>query len=341
VPVVYRQLRPEDEAGVRELWAEVFGDDPEELGRAWRAAEQEYPAHTLVAVGPDDTLLGAARYTVRHLRDRAGRPRRVGHLQELAVRAAARRQGHGRRLLQETVTALHREGCAWALVLPGPEAAGFYAHHGWQPFALPVCEGALATDLPPRAAPYAIRRYDPLAEPGGWAALAAVYAADSARRPLSLVREPRYWQASIAPRVLGAQPWLRPPGTFLAAAQPAPAAELAGYVLVHWWHVHDGAAGHFEVSELCTRPGHEAATVALLTALGEHAAAQDCRMGWGRLFVPREPAIEQAIGRLLRHPEWSDFVVLQACPVAPELDAGELAALLAATGAICWSLDVL
>jgi hypothetical protein len=34
-------------------------------------------------------------------------------------------------------------------------------------------------------------------------------------------------------------------------------------------------------------------------------------------------------------------VVLQACPVAPELDAGELAALLAAPGAISWSLDVL
>jgi GNAT superfamily N-acetyltransferase len=341
-----RLPRAADEPAILDLWAAVFGEDRDELRRACRAADPAWLERTRIAVAADGRLLGAASYSVRRLRDAAGRPRRVGHLGYLAVRAEARGQGHGRRLLEATLDALRRARCVWAMALPGPGAAGFYARHGWRAVPLLVCEGTPITAGPAAASAYAVRPYDPTTEPGGWAALADVYAADSARRPLSLVREPSYWAASIAPRVLGQQDWLGPPATLLVAAHPTAPEHLAGYVLVHWWHLHDGppgdVPGYFQVSELCTRPGQqEAATTALLQAVGQVAATQDCRMGLGRLFVPREPRIEHAIGDLLRDPEWSTFVALQAAPLMPALDDAQLTALLAAPGAVCWSLDVL
>lgn len=76
--VACRRLCLEDEAGVLDLLAEVFGDNRQQLRQEWRAADPVYLERTCVAVAPDGTLVGAASYAVRHRRDPAGRPGRSG-----------------------------------------------------------------------------------------------------------------------------------------------------------------------------------------------------------------------------------------------------------------------
>jgi hypothetical protein len=282
-------------------------------------------------------FVGEACWSVREMLDGTDTRRRLGFLQRLEVAEAFRRRGYGTRLLEQALTVMRGEQCEWALALPSEEAGEFYARLGWRPVPLQVCEGTpYGGDLGQAAIGYVVRRYDPARESAGWAALAEVHSADATRWPLAMLRDADYWTTHVAACVSGDTTQLRPAGTFFVAARAATPAVFVGYVLVHWWHLHPECSCYFEVTELCTRPAEEHAEDALLAEIDRQAAAQACRMAWGRLFLPREPGIERAIAQVLRDPEWSTFRELRALPLTNQADSTWFTA----PGAACWSMDV-
>jgi hypothetical protein len=290
-----------------------------------------------LAVDDGGQPVGSATWSVLLTRDGSGAELRVGFIGHLEVHENLRRNGYGTLLLERLLTVMWRYHCEWALALPGHEAGEFYARLGWQAVPLLVCEGRPRPDEGERASMYAIREYDPTREPHGWAALADVYAADSARRPLSVARDADYWARHVAKRVSVDTGELRPRGTFLGASMPGAPHNLTGYVLVHWWHVHPATTCWFEVTELCVRPGQPGLQAALLAEVGKRAAALECSMAWGRMFLPRDAPIESAIEHVLRDSEWSTFVELRARPLGGQAGG----AWFAPPGASYWSMDVL
>jgi hypothetical protein len=167
-----------------------------------------------------------------------------------------------------------------------------------------------------------------------------VYDADSIRRPLALVRDTTYWEAHVAPRVLGQETWLRPPGFFLVATREGCPGELCGYVLAHVWEMEEPDSGWIDVSELCTRPGHERAAEPLLAAVLQQAAEGHGGLGWCRLFLPREPSVERAADPVLLDGQWEEFTTALIRPIGVELEDGKLDALLTDPRAVCWTLEL-
>jgi GNAT superfamily N-acetyltransferase len=336
----YRAIGREDADAVLELWAQALGEDRHDLERDGRRCGPGCLECTRVAVAADRTILAAGSFWIEERRDVAGRARRVGHLDLLATRPEARGRGYGGRVLEELVTAMRRAGCTWAMALPAGQATDFYKHRRWRAFSIPVCEGVPASEPSLRVGGYDVRRYDPLQESDGWAGLARVYDADSVRRPLALVRDIAYWEAHVVPRVLGQETWARPPGFFLVATKDESPVELCGYVLAHVCEMEEPATGWIEVSELCTRPGHERAAEPLLAAVVQRAAEGRGRLAWCRLFLPREPAVECAADQLLVDSHWGEFMTVLIRPIADELDEGRLDALLSDPRAVCWTLEL-
>jgi hypothetical protein len=298
---------------------------------------QNEPGQRRLDARASGAFVGEACWSVREMLDRAGARRRLGFLQHLEVAEAFRRRGYGTRLLEQALMAMHREQCEWALALPSEAAGDFYAQLGWRPVPLQVCEGTpYGGNLSQAFVGYVVRQYDPARESAGWAALAELHSADATRWQLAMLRDADYWTTHVAACVSGDTAQVRPAGTFFVAARAAMPAELVGYVLLHWWHLHPECTCYFEVTELCARPGDEHVEDALLAEIDRQAAAQECRMAWGRLFLPREPRIERAIALVLRDPEWSTFRELRAQPLTDQADSTWFAA----PGAACWSLDV-
>jgi GNAT superfamily N-acetyltransferase len=338
--ISYRPIRREDADAVLELWAGALGEDRHDVERDWQRSGPNRFECTQVAVAPDGTIVAAGSFWIEERRDGAGRARRVGHLDLLATRPEVRCRGYGGRLLEELVMAMCGAGCAWAMALPAEQATGFYTHRGWRAFSIPVCEGVPASEPSVRVGGYDVRRYDSLEESSGWAGLARVYEADSIRRPLALVRDTTYWKVHVAPRVLGHEASLRPPGFFLVATREDSPRELCGYVLAHVWEMEEPDSRWIEVSELCTRPGHEQAAEPLLAAVLQQAARGQGRVGWCRLFLPREPSVERAADRLLLDGQWREFTTVPLRPIADEFEEGKLDALLTDPRAVYWTLEL-
>jgi hypothetical protein len=51
-------------------------------------------------------------------------------------------------MLEELVTALRGDGCAWAIALPAEQPTAFYMRRGWRASSITVCEGVPASEVP-------------------------------------------------------------------------------------------------------------------------------------------------------------------------------------------------
>jgi hypothetical protein len=152
-----------------------------------------------------------------------------------------------------------------------------------------------------------------------------------------VARNDDYWATHIARSVSRDSGQPRPRGELFVAEKPSAPRKLLGYAVVHWWHLHPETTCYFEMTELCTLPTEDGVEAALLAEISKRAGLQDCNMSWARLFLPREPRIERAIGHALRDPRWSTFVELRAKRIVDQADERSFAI----TEAMCWSADVL
>jgi predicted N-acetyltransferase YhbS len=319
----YRPLRDDDEAAVLALWAETFEEDPQRLRHALLDNPRARRDQTRVAVAADGTVLSAMHYHQRELRDLDGTPRPVAGLAVVATRPEARRQGHAGRLIEQTIAALRADACAWSLLFT--DINPYYERYGWRTYATRYRQGLLAADQPASAGAYTTRGYDPRQAPGGWAPLAAVYAAYNARRPLTTVRDLPYWER-YAP-----EKFCAPNARVWVAAPAGDAGTVAGYVLAHF------TQETFVVLEIGVRADATEAIPALLAAVVDEARARG--IGMGRVYIPREPAIDAALAGIYQQVHEDYHHVLMGLPLAPGWDDARIAAIFAAPGAISWPAD--
>ena len=342
--VVYRQLRPDEEDALLDMVAAVMGDDRAERQRVLRdfADDPQRFERTYVAVTDDGRMLSAASYWVRHVRDVDGRPLRVGHVFGVATRPDARGQGYVGRLLDQTIAAMRREGCAWSVLFTREQARPLYARHGWRDRPLRYQGGALANDLPAIASPFMVRRYDPHHEPAGWERLATVYAAYNAVRPLTVVRDLAYWRGYAAWMF---SDWLTHDQTvFYVATCGADDHDLCGYVLVHFYDAEYarrqwGSPPWLFVSELGVCPGDEDALLALFSTVVE--VARQAGIEWGQGSFPHELPVDRVVQYLFGATRREDLSqgTMMARPIAPNFTEDHLEAIFAAPGAISWDCD--
>jgi GNAT superfamily N-acetyltransferase len=342
--VVYRQLKPDEEDALLDMVAAAMGDDRVERQRVFHdfADDPQRFARTHVAVSDDGSVLSAASYWVRHVRDADGQPLRVGHIFGVATRSEARGHGYAGRLLEATIGAMRQEGCTWSALFTREQARPLYARYGWRDRPLRYQSGSLGNDMSTMSLPYTVRRYDPRYEPAGWERLATVYAAYNVARPLTVVRDLAYWRGYAAWMF---SDWLTHDQTvFFVATRGAEAHDLCGYVLVHFYDAayarrQWGSPPWLFVSELGMCPGDEDALLALFSAVVDVAA--QAGMGWGQGSFPHEPQVDRVVQYLFGATRREDLTQgsMMARPITPHFTEDHLEAIFAAPAAISWDCD--
>ncbi len=135
-----------------------------------------------------------------------------------------------------------------------------------------------------------MRPYDPRQEPGGWDRIAAVDVAFNHRRPLTVVRDAKYWRAFAALRI---SDWMTNEGLVIYAAFRGEAApRLCGFALAEFY------PPGFQVRDMGVLPEEPDATLALLTTVAAEAGRRGIPLS-ARIYLPHEPQIDAALDRLL------------------------------------------
>jgi GNAT superfamily N-acetyltransferase len=324
-------MRAEEAPAVLRLWSEVF--ETSETYQAERLASD--PAahnHLYVAATSDGVIVSALHFLVTRRYDTDGQPRLVGEIDSVATRPEARRQGHAERLLLLAREALEQAGCDWSLLVATQQGRTLYERHGWRPFPEPWRRGSVVGIVPEQAAIYHVAPLDPLAEPDAWDRIAAVDVAFNQGRPLSVVRDARYWRSYAAMRVKG---WIETEGLVIFAAAHPGTPALCGYALAEFYPT------AFQIRDLAVLPAERAALTALLHAVAQESQRRGAPSA-ARLFLPRESwidaTVEQLFGVTLQHGHTQNGLMARA--LGPNFSEAQLDALFAAPGAIFSSIDL-
>jgi GNAT superfamily N-acetyltransferase len=340
--VIYRTLRPDEQDAVLDLWVAVLGDDRDIRKRVFCdfADDPQRFAHTHVAVAPDGNLLAAVAYWLRDVRNRDGTPRRTGHIWGVATHPDARRQGHASHLLELAIAAMQREGCFWSLLCAREEAHTLYTRLGWQNIPTSYRSGVLST-TGALDSPYHVQSYDPRVEDDGWERLAAVYTRYNASRPLTMLRDSRYWHGYAAWIYTD---WLtQHRASVFVATQTPQAHDLSGYVVVHFYDQEYaqrtfGSPPWFYVSEIGASVHDSDIIAALLSAVAQEAMRRS--LAYGQLALPHDPHVDSALENLFGQSpaEQTATSGVMMRSLAPNAER-ELAAAVAASGPIFWEID--
>jgi GNAT superfamily N-acetyltransferase len=328
--VDYRPMRADEEGAILQLWSAVF--DVPYAQEAWRfASDRDRFATTFVAVDDHDGLLAAAHFRIERRRDEASAPQRVGQLDPVATHPAFQRQGHASRLINLVIEAMERAGCAWSVLLASDVGRALYERLGWRSLPIRYRRGAIAAAHPRTPETLRVDRLDPRRGEVVWEQLAAVYDTAMAARPFTVVRDADYWRQYAAPRILQRLEAERL--EILVATDASKESGYSGYAFAQFFDV------GLLVSELAVDPRSPRSALALLMAAGDEA----CRRGlaYGEVDAPRDPSTDGAVAALfgptlhLSEPNTR----LMARPLTPAWSHQRLAALLAAPGAVYWSID--
>jgi len=341
--VTYRKMRFEDEEAVFALRMQMWGAPSIEYVRQGAYLDPKHLDRTFVAFGEDGTLLSTTRYVHREIRGAAGDPQKVGCVASVATIDSARRQGHGRRLMQMTIEAMREEGCVWSLLFSSDMGVPFYASLDYLTLPAPYYEGLLSGERPPTIGAYQVERVEPPFdfEDSNWKAVRDIYSIYNARRPLSVVRNDAYWRGYYARRVLG-RSRSRAVVLFLART---PAAEPAGYLIA------DYASGEparqdpefnknldqfITIDEVGLMPAHEQALPEMLAAMLDGVTRG---LVGGSARMPREGGMYEAVRALFGPDLLMLDCTMMALPLALGVTHQHIANIFVAPGALFWIID--
>ncbi|MFL5732372.1 MAG: GNAT family N-acetyltransferase [Chloroflexia bacterium] len=341
--VTYRRMHIEDEDAVFALRMATWGAPSLDYVREGAYQDPKHLDRTFVAFGEDGTLLSTTRYVVRQIRDAAGEPQKVGCVASVVTIDAARRQGHGHKLMGLTIEAMREEGCAWTLLFSSDMGVPLYLSLGYRNFPAHYYEGLLTGKRPTPNAAYRVERAEsPFHfEDANWSAACDIYAIYNSRRPLSLVRDDAYWRGFLARRV-AARARSRSVALFLARTS---AGEPAGYLYA------DYATGErarqdpdfnkeldqfILIGELGLLPGHEQALPSLLAAMLD---GKGPGLVGGSARMPREGGVYEAVRALFAPEVLTLDCFMMALPLAPGVSYENLVGIFAAPGALFWIMD--
>jgi GNAT superfamily N-acetyltransferase len=333
--VTYRQMRAEDEDAVFDLWLTTWADSDEAVERQTLHSDPDYLSRTYIAVGEDGQVLSTAHYWVREMCDAVGMPRRVGCVSHVSTHHTARRQGHARTLMSTLRDAMAAEGCEYALLFSSEMGVQLYEGLGYRTMGSPFRRGLVQLDRARYNGSYAVREGR---EPD-WEAVARIYAAYNAGRPLAFVRDEVYWREFIARKWryvldhLGGRVFTAHEG-----ADGEPVAYAMAYVSSpEYAREHFGLDQVFTICEVCALPGHEGAIPALVDSAA--ALTLPGQVG-GRVFAPREDApsaaIESLFGATLSEMDDRRMMVRT---LVDTITYADLEAMFASSASVFWMLD--
>ncbi len=333
MPVEYRLLCGDEVDAAADLWVIYHPGIDSAQHHAWRREFRTIPhllTHTRVAVAPDGALLSIIHYWALEVHDASGMPRRVGRVSHVFTREDSRRQGHATRLLELTLAAMRDEGCQWSILSTSEEGRSLYARYDWRPLPYRQVRCIVSGHPSPPVGRYTVRPYDPRREPDGWSPIEHIHRAYNAGRPFTTVRDDIYWR-NVAARVDWrlSSPTLR--SNVLVAACNGDDDVPCAYALALF-----SEERSFLLAELGALPGEEEALHALLAFVVEQPGG---RTVGGRLYLPREPALDAALATLCSQVtnEENDDCMMRV--IAPNIDQSLLIALPAAPGNVMWLLD--
>ena len=162
--VEYRLMRPDEAPALQDFFLATYTAYPDEGRRNYLTWKSLPPSHTRthVALAADRRILASVVTWYRQVRDTYGTPERVGHLSHVVTHVNARRQGHASRLIEQAITTMQQDGCAWSSLLTA-SATGrvLYERFGWSRLTLPFWRGVLMGHRPgASASSYHIKRYE-------------------------------------------------------------------------------------------------------------------------------------------------------------------------------------
>jgi GNAT superfamily N-acetyltransferase len=341
--VEYRNMRREDEEAVFRLRMQTWGAPSIEYARQGAYLDPQYLDHTFVAMDREDNLLATVRYVPRNIRDARGIPRPVGCVASVVTIESARRQGHGRKLMQMAIESMRAEGFVWSFLLSSDMGVPLYESLGYiAPYA-PFYQGILSGRRPAGVRNYQVDRIEPPFDfdDARWRVVRAIYATYNAGRPLSLVRDDAYWRGYFARRITS-RVGSRTAALFLARA---PGGEYVGYLYGDYStregarEALDGKADldqHIVLGELGALPGHEAALTDLIFAFLEGSAQGRVAMS---ARVPRGGSLERDVLALYAPGMRVLEAKMMALPLAEGFGEEDIKVMFAAPGAVFWIAD--
>lgn len=184
----YRTLE-RDESPPVALWTDVFG--------------VEEPFFTSL-LGDEDLSFAAfekgkavssVHVFVREIRDREGRPLKVGGIGSVSTHPDHRKHGHSGQLLEMAIEGMERAGCVWSLL--GTGVNDHYARYGWRTVSTPHRTGS------PRPGSFSGYGTSQIIGPNAAIVneMARLHAETTATQPMATVRSPLAWQTAVRYRL--------------------------------------------------------------------------------------------------------------------------------------------
>lgn len=337
--VIYRQMVDQDHSQVIPLWMETWGyTDPDYLKRRI-GVDPGYLDHTLVAASRAGEILATMHYWLFDLRDRDGKPCRVGCVSNVVTKETARRQGHARRLMELALERMPQDGCEWTLLFSSEMARSLYLQLGYRPYPLPYRRGVLSSKRLPLTGSYSVRRTNLTPQPDYWRAIAPIYEAYNYNRPLTVIRDAAYWQGLHVRKL--ERPLKGHEVHLFVVHSPTEGRDI-GYTIAYLSNQEAEHPVGFDraiiLSEIGAVSGHDEAKPHLLSAVVDATVGERVRV---TSFLPTDPQTDRALELLFEPPvEQFDELFMMACPLNGGLSQEEVQAIVTAPNATFWHLDL-
>jgi GNAT superfamily N-acetyltransferase len=329
----------EDHSQVIPLWMQTWGyTDPEYLKRRI-GVDPGYLDHTLLAASQDGEILATVHYWLFDLRDREGKPRRVGCVSNVVTKETARRQGHARRLMELALERMPQDGCEWTLLFSSDMGRTLYLQLGYRLYPLPYRRGTLSDKRPPLTGSYSVRRSDLTPQPDYWRSIASIYEAYNHDRPLTVIRDTAYWQGLHVRKL--ERPF-KDHDVHLFVAHSSTEGRDVGYAIAYLSNGEATPTEGFDsvilLSEIGVVSGHDDAIPQLLSAVVGATRGRRVRVV---SFLPADPQTDRTLELLFEPPveEFDDFFMM-ARPLDGGLRQEEVEAIVTAPNATFWHLDL-
>ncbi|CAN5683880.1 hypothetical protein BH11ARM2_BH11ARM2_09370 [soil metagenome] len=185
-----RALREGELPDAVRLWTEVFDVESDFFTSLLEGGEPgEGLSYGAFAGG---RIVSSVHVFMRLIRDREGRPMKVGGIGSVSTHPDFRKQGLSGRLLELAVAGMEEAGCVWSFL--GTGVNDHYARYGWRTVSTPDLTG----DLLPNAEGD-VRTLTP--DDATLDEMARLYEPFAAARPMAHVRSPRAWRTALLYRL--------------------------------------------------------------------------------------------------------------------------------------------
>ncbi len=184
--VQYRVLDPREYPQAVRLWVSIFGVESEFFTSLLESRSIE--DNISVAAVEGDEIVASVHVFVREIRDRDGRPLKVGGIGSVSTLDSHRKQGLSGKLIQLAIEKMAEAGCVWSYLGTGKN--NHYARYGYRTVGTRSFRGVLNQTTAPQIGE--VRPVDNAL----LSQMAVLHDNTFGDRPMAMVRSPQNWQSA-------------------------------------------------------------------------------------------------------------------------------------------------